>query len=167
MKTRIGLLGLFILVSALSVSDAAACGDKFIVGPAGARVEQSTVASSPARILIYRDIGSDTTSGLRDPGLVSALKEAGHTPVTADGAQGLESAMKGSSFDLVLVDYGSAKKVSDEVMTAASHPKVVPCLNRSSRRYLSEAKKQFNVVMNFPNDVAYVLQTIDKAMSQR
>lgn len=167
MKTGMSLLGLLVCVCALWFSDAAACGDKFIVGPSGARLEQPNVASMPARILIYRDITSDTTSALRDPELISALKEAGHTPVAADGTQGLEKAVKGGSFDLVLVDYASAQKVRDEIGTAASHPRVVPVLDRTSRHFLSEAKKEFRVVMNVPATVSSVLSTIDKAMSAR
>ena len=168
MKTRTSLIGLSLCVCALWFSDAAACGDKFIVGPSGARLEQpNAVASMPARILIYRDIGSDTTSALTDPQLITSLKEAGHSPVTADGAQGLEKAVKGGSFDLVLVDYASVQKVRDGVMTATSHPRVVPVLDRTSRHFLSEAKKEFRVVMNVPATVSSVLATIDKAMSAR
>ena len=167
MRTRIALIGLSVFVCAAWFSEATACGDKFIVGPAGARVEQSTIASTPARILIYRDVSSDTTSALRDPDLIAALKDAGHTPVTADGVQGLNSAVRGASFDLVLVDYASAQKVRDEIKTASSQPRVVPVLDRTSRRYLSEAKKQFNVVMNVPATVSSVLNTINKAMTQR
>jgi len=167
MKTRTSLIGLSFVVCALWFSDAAACGDKFIVGTSGARLEQPNIASIPARILIYRDIGSDTTSALRDPELISALKDAGHTPVTADGTQGLESAVQGGTFDLILVDYGSAQKVRDEINTIKSHPRVVPVLDRTARKFLSQAKKDFQVVMNVPATVSSVLTTINSAMSLR
>lgn len=167
MRTRDFLLGLSVFV-VFCFTAAEACGDKFIVGPSGARLEQPNDAvATSARILIYRDTGSDTTSALRDPELITALKEAGHTPVAADGAQGLEQAFKGGSFDLILVDYASAQKVRDEIMTSGAHSRVVPCLNRTSRHFLSDAKREFKVVMNFPADVSSVLTTIDRAMSTR
>ena len=167
MRARMSLIGLSLVVCVSWFSNAAACGDKFIVGTGGAQVEQPTVASSPARILIYRDLGSDTTSALRDPELITALKDAGHTPVIADGEQGLDKAVKGSTFDLVLVDYASAQKVRTELMTAASRPRVVPVLDRTSRQFLSAAKREFSVVMNVPATVSSVLKTIDKAMSRQ
>jgi hypothetical protein len=167
MRIRMPLVGLSVLVTALAFSVASACGDKFIVGPAGGSLEQPAVASTPARILIYRDNGADTTSALSDPDLIAALKEAGHTPVTADGTKGLENAVSRSSFDLVLVDYASAQKVREEVGTTASHPSVIPVLNRTSRQFLSAAKREFKVVMNVPATVSSVLATIDKAMSRR
>lgn len=167
MRIRILLFALSLLVSLVSFSDAAACGDKFIVGPGGVNVEQDTVASSPARILIYRDVGSDTTSGLMDPNLITALKEAGHTPVAVDGEQGLDKAIQGEAFDLVLVDYASAKKVRVDLLAATSQPRVVPVLNRTSRKFLSAAKDEFKVVMNVPATVNSVLATINKAMLLR
>jgi len=167
MTCRLFTIGLSIFALVSWHSEAVACGDKFIVGTGGAAVDESVVASTPARILIYRDLGSDTTSALSDPELLAALKNAGHTPVTANGAQGLETAVKDGSFDLVLVDYASAQKIRSGIVTATSHPSVVPVLSRTSRHYLSAARREFKVVMNVPTTVASVLATIDKAMSLR
>jgi len=165
MKKTFCLIGLALFVCVLSFSNAPACGDKFIVGPSGARLEQPNVASIPARILIYRDVTSDTTSALRDPQLIAALKDAGHTPVTAEGMEGLESSVKGGKFDLILVDYASVQKVRDELGTSTPHMRLVPVLDRTSRHFLSEAKKEFTVVMNVPATVSSVLSTINKAMT--
>ena len=167
MKMRMALIGLSILGCTLWFSNAAACGDKFIVGPSGTRLEQPIASTTSARILIYRDVGSDTTSAVRDEQLIVVLKEAGHKPVAAEGTQGLEAAVKGGSFDLILVDYASAEKVRNEVVSSPSHPSIVPVLDRTSRHLLSTAKKEFNVVLNVPATVSSVLRTIDKAMLAR
>jgi hypothetical protein len=149
------------------VSAADACGDKFIVGTAGGRPEQTLVASVPARILIYRDAPSNTASAMTDPELLSALKQAGHTAVAADGKADFESAVSSAQYDLVLVDYASAQAVRDELVKSSPAPRVVPVLDRASRKFLSAAKQNFTVVMNVPATVSSVLSTIDKAMAGR
>ena len=153
MNTRTSLIVLSLFASGAWFSDAGACGDKFIVGPGGERSEQATTASTHARILIYRDVKSDAVSGLNDPDLVAALTDAGHTTVTVEGEQDLDKAMKGGTFDLVLVDYSSAQKVRDELVVTSSHPSVVPVLDRTTRKFLSAARSEFKVVMNVPAPV--------------
>jgi len=153
------------LVSVLATPQALACGDKFIMGGSESQLERAQSVVVPAKILIYTDPSTDPSSAMFDPELMAVLKEAGHIPSQAIGREGLEKAVAETQFDVILADYGVAAKVRDDVRSKVPTSRVVPVLDRSSRQFLSTAKKDFGVVLNVPASAARLLSAIDKAMT--
>lgn len=159
---------LLVLIAAivLATPQPFACGDKFIVADEGLRNDVPLQAAKPRRVLLYRPEAPDAAACMRDPALRSSLEQAGHTVVVADGQAALSRALQSERFDVVLVEYQSAGKIRDDLKTRSTPTVVVPVLDRTARKFLSAARREFQVVLNVPTSAHRVLSTLDKAMAR-
>ena len=150
------LLGL-LLVAAV----AWACGDKLML-IMGARSSQIRPVH-PALILAYPGQTASATL-IRDLQLQPALKKAGHRIQVVEDPAGLDNALKGGKYDLVMADVANANEVSPHVLSAPSKPVLLPIAFRASKEEQSAAQKKYHCLLKAPGNPASYLAAIDQAM---
>jgi len=139
MRMPLILPGLF-LVAAV----AWACGDKLmlIMGARSARIK----SVRPALILAYPGQSASATL-IRDLQLQLAVKKAGHRIQVVEDPAGLENALKGAKYDLVVVDVANANELSQRVLSAPSKPVLLPVAFRASKEEQSAAQKKYHCLL--------------------
>ena len=111
MRMPLILPGLF-LVAAV----AWACGDKLmlVMGARSARIKPVR----PALILAYPGQNASATL-IRDLQLQPAVKKAGHRIQVVEDPAGLENALKGGKYDLVIADVANANELEPACLVGA------------------------------------------------
>jgi len=156
MRRLLILAGLF-LVAAV----AWACGDKLmlIMGARSLRIK----AVRPALILAYP--GQSASAALiRNLPLQPAVKKAGHRIQVVEDLAGLDSALKGGKYDLVMADVANAGELSQQVLSAPSKPVLLPVAFQSSKEEQSVAQKKYHCLLKAPSSPENYLGAIDQAM---
>ena len=150
-----------------------ACGDKLLVLGRGIRF-QSRHTPRAASVLLYLPPAPSGQS-LSDPNLESALREAGHTVHAVTTSEELGTALRTSSYDVVLANITNAPDVERAERTAAGDATVLPAVYllapADQRRTKQQAKadeakaaKDFGVVIEVPSRPGYYCAAVDKAM---
>jgi hypothetical protein len=165
MRRTFAFLGVLAVALATSLTDARACGDKFLVVGRGVRYQRVHAAAHPASILIYMNPASHVPAAAKDVQLEASLKQAGHTVQQVQTAGQLDDALKAKKYDVVLADIADSPGLEKQMGSAASRPSVVPILYHPTADEVSQAKKQYGCALKAPNPDP--LAAIDEAMSQR
>jgi hypothetical protein len=156
MRRPLILSGLF-LVAAV----AWACGDKLmlVMGARSSRIKPVR----PALILAYP--GQTASAALiRDLQLQSVLKKAGHRIQVVEDSAGLDNALKGGKYDLVVADVTNASGLSERVSAAPSKPVLLPVAFQASKEEQSAAQKKYHCLLKAPSHPENYLEAIDQAM---
>jgi hypothetical protein len=153
---------LLILPGLLLVAAVAwACGDKLML-VMGARSLQIRPVR-PALILAYPgQTGSATL--IRDLQLQRAVKKAGHRIQVVEDLAGLDKALKGGKYDLVMADVANANELSQRVLSAPSKPVLLPVAFQASKEVQSAAQKKYHCLLKAPGNPENYLAAIDQAM---
>jgi ABC-type amino acid transport substrate-binding protein len=156
MRRSLILPGLFLIAAV-----AWGCGDKLmlIMGARSLRIK----AGPPALILAYP--GQKASAALiRDLQLQPAVKKAGHRIQVIEDPAGLDNALKGGKYDLVLADLANANELSQRLSSAPSKPVILPVAFRASKEEQSAAQKKYHCLLKAPSNPGQYLEAIDQAM---
>src|SRR6185436_19546450 len=142
MRRLVILQGLF-LVAAVAL----ACGDKLmlVMGARSARIKPV----QPARILAFPGQTASATL-IRNLQLQPAVKKAGHRIQVVEDSAGLENALNGGKYDLVIADVANANELSQRVGSAPSKPVLLPVAFRPSKEEESAAQKKYHCLLKAP-----------------
>jgi ABC-type amino acid transport substrate-binding protein len=156
MRRSLILLGLLLLAAV-----AWACGDKLmlVMGARSSRIKPA----HPALILAYPGQTASATL-IRDLRLQPAVKKAGHRIQVVEDATGLDNALKGGKYDLVMADVANANELSQRVLSAPSKPVLLPVAFQASKEEQSAAQKKYHCLLKAPSNPENYLVAIDQAM---
>ena len=147
-----------------------ACGDKLLMLGRGIQF-QSRHSPRPAAVLLQLPAITAGSTRLSDPGLESALREAGHTVRTVVTKEELSEALRTGQFDVVVTDFSAAADLERTLAAAPIHPIVVPAVyllsstgQQQVRVDMASAAKQFNLVVQVPGRPGHYCAAVDKAM---
>jgi hypothetical protein len=159
--SRVTLLVAAILVSA-SLSDAEACGDKFLRVGRGARYQRAYVAVHPANLLLVARPGSSVAAALRE--LEPTLKRAGHKPVVVQNVSAVAAALDRGHFNLILTDIKDVPSVEGVTRTTGTKVDVLPFVEQAAPGARAAAAAGYRCVAEVPGKKAEVLGKIDELM---
>jgi hypothetical protein len=153
-----------------------ACGDKLLVLGRGIRF-QSRHTPRAASVLLYLPPAA-TGQSLSDPNLESALREAGHTVHAVTTGDELESALRGSSYDVVLTNVTNAADLERAERAVPGNAVVLPAVylvapsgqrpaKQQAKADEAKAAKEFGVVIEVPSRPGYYCAAVDKAMDMK
>ena len=145
----------------LAAAIAWGCGDKLML-VMGARASQIKPVH-PALILAYPGQAASATL-IRNLQLQSAMKKAGHRVHVVEDTTGLDVALKGGKYDLVVADVTNADEVSQHVVSAPSKPVLLPVAFRVSKEEQTAAQKKYHCLLKAPGSPENYLAAIDQAM---
>jgi hypothetical protein len=155
------VVGLIAALTATSVVDLGACGDKFLRVGRSARFRRYA-AVHPASILIYKPVNS-TPAGIEE--LKALLKQAGHRPVAVDNGTSLVGVLAAAQYDLVIVDYLDAARIKKDLQSVPSKPELLPILYKPTKAVEAEAEKQYTCLIKPHAMTKYdALAEIDRLM---
>ena len=156
MRRSLILLGMF-LVAAV----AWACGDKLmlVMGASLSRIKPV----HPALILAYPGRTASATL-IRDLQLQPAVRRAGHRIQVVEDDAGLNNALKGGKYDLVMADVANAGELSQRMLTAPSKPVLLPVAFQASKEEQAAAQKKYHCLLRAPSNAENYLAAIDQAM---
>lgn len=157
-------LGIVLVVAGFAVSEASACGDKFLVIGRGAKRVQK--ARHPASVLLYQHPGSSLETATKDMKLEARLREAGHSVDSAATSVPLKEAVGSKRYDFVLVDLADAQAAAQQLEGLAGRPAVVPVTDKATDAALASAKAEYGLVIKTGKSLSY-LPALDDAMSRR
>ena len=146
-KTMVLLSGLAGL-GLLAVSDAYACGDKFLVVGRGVKYGRTHAAVNTASILIVGNVGSQAVA--KNVKLEASLKEAGYKVRSVTDAAAADSALKSAKYDLVLADPADSSGLEEQVGGRSSKTVVVPVLYEPTADELAAAEKKYGCALKTP-----------------
>src|SRR5438477_11667180 len=109
---------LVLVVLALAVSPAFACGDKLMLLVGNARFHQIFGGSHSASILAYAPENSSVSAVVKD--LEPAVKQAGGKLFAVADSIRLAEALKTGKYDLVLADLAEAEQLEAQLKAAPS-----------------------------------------------
>jgi len=138
-----------------------ACGDKLmlVMGARGSQIKPL----HPAAILAFP--GNAASAALiRSLPSQPAFKKAGHRLQIVEDAAGLDSALKGGKFDLVVGDLANANDLSQHVSSTASKAILLPVAFQASKEEQSAAQKKYHCLLKAPGTTGNYLDAIDHAM---
>lgn len=156
MRKLLVLAGLFLVATV-----AWACGDKLmlIMGARSSRIKPAP----PALILAYPGKTASATL-IRTLQLQPALKKAGHRIQVVEDPAGLETALRGEKYDLVIADVANANELSPRLLSAPSKPVLLPVAFQASKDEQSAAQKKYHCLLKAPGNPENYLVAIDQAM---
>jgi hypothetical protein len=151
-----------LVLTALGVTRAEPCGDKFLRVGRGARYQRGYVAVRPACILLYANPRSPISPALRE--LESALRRAGHKPTIVEAPAGVAPALTTGHYNIILVGVEDLALVQAEARKAPGRIEVLPVLHAPSADARTVAEKAYHCVTEAPGKKADVLAEIDDLM---
>ena len=156
MRRLLILAGLF-LVAAVAWG----CGDKLmlIMGARSLRIKPVR----PALILAYPG-QTASAAVIRNLQLQPAVRKAGHRIHVVEDPAGLDDALKGGKYDLVMADVANANELSQRVLSASSKPVLLPVAFQASKEEQSAAQKKYHCLLKAPSNPENYLAAIDQAM---
>lgn len=160
------------LVVALAVGISAmypvaqACGDKFLMVGRGAKFQRAYASVYPGKLLIYTKPSSDPKTAIRDPQLLKALRQAGHTVSIIDGDWPLlEQAVKGGAVDIVMLDVADAPRLQPVMAASLTHPEAMYVASRSKQS--TPVDKDLSVRLKSSDGTLKYLEEIENVMKAR
>src|SRR5437867_7840510 len=150
MRKFLEALGLALIAVHLCATAGWACADKLRVLGRAIRYQQ-VAAAHPASILFY--LGPNTGSGVRDPQLQPALKQAGHKLYTVQDRAQLDEALKRGKYDIVVADIKDAEGLEELVQASPSRPAVLPVVSQTGNAEGKAATKKFLRVLRAPDKI--------------
>ncbi len=93
-----------------------------------------------------------------------AFKKAGHRFQVVEDSAGLDNALRGGKYDLVVADLENANDLSQHVSSATSKAILLPVAFQASKEEQSAAQKKFHCLLKVPGTTENYLDAIDRAM---
>lgn len=162
-----------ILVAAVALAgylagvDGFACGDKFLVIGRGPRSQRARGAVQKAAILMYLDPRGELPEAIKEEGLESDLKLAGHKVRYVTDRRAVGEELRGQRYDIVLAGIADMESLESVVGAAPSRPTLLPIVYQPTAEELEAARKRYECVMRSPGKKQHYLAVIDDAMVLR
>ena len=155
------------LTACLVAMDGLACGDKFLVIGRGLRSQRAKGAVQKAAILMYMDPRSDLPAAIKEQGLESDLKLAGHKVRVLEDRRAVGDTLRAQRYDIVLAGISDMESLERELGSAPSRPILLPIVYDPTAEELAAARQRFACVMRSPSKKQHYLAVIDDAMVLR
>jgi hypothetical protein len=144
-------------------TDLNACGDKFLRIGRSPRFK-AYAAVHRASILLFVP-PSATRSAVNE--FESALKRAGHRPLTVRTMNAFSDALGATKYDIVIAIFPDAVRLKEYAAAASSKPDVLPILDRPAKAELAEAQREYGHVLKAGATKYETLAEIDHVMQGR
>ena len=92
------------------------------------------------------------------------MKKAGHRIQVVEDPAGLDNALKGGKYDLVMADVANANELSQRMLSAPSKPVLLPVAFQASKEEQSAAQKKYHCLLKASGNSENYLTAIDQAM---
>jgi len=155
-------LALVSVLASAGISDAEACGDKFLRVGRGARYQRAYVAVYPANLLLVARPGSSLAAALKE--LEPTLKRAGHKPVVVKDPAAATAELERGRFDIVLTDMKDVRSLEAATHSAGAKVDVLPFIEQPTAEARASAEASYRCVAEVPGKKADVLGKIDELM---
>ena len=155
------------LAGCLAGADVQACGDKFLVIGRGVRAQRAKGAIHHASILMYLDPRSELPAAVRQSGLETDLKLAGHKLRSVESRGELGAALAAGDYDVVLAGLPDMTVLERQIGAGARPPILLPILYDPTPEELAAAQRRYRCVMRSPGKKQHFLALIDEAMVLR
>jgi hypothetical protein len=153
--------------AALLAGVAFPCGDKLMLLVGGAGFRQVYSGSRPASILAYAPPTSRIGPVVQELERLPALKEAGHRFYAVQDKAGLEQALTGGKYDLLLADLADAADLEQRFAADRTRPVLVPVVFKPTKTDAAAVKNKFSYVLKAPAKPIDYLEAIDRAVELR
>ncbi len=157
-RTTAAVLGALAMGAALLASDAAACGDKFLVIGRGAK--RVAKARHPAAIALYLHTGSPLAAVAKEMRLEKTLRDAGHKVEVVPDETTLQAALASRRLNFVIADWADAQGLT---LPDAHSPRIVPVVRANEMTPVSFG---YPLVIRAGKSLSY-LSALDAAMGQQ
>ncbi len=158
MRRTLVLLGLLVAGS-VGISDALACGDKFLVGNSGARYMRPENNVQPGNVVIYA-VGVEDWDAKRE-----ALSQAGNTVVVTGAIDEFWELVRQQNVNVAMLPAEDARAHRDDLVSISPDLVVLPYVEFGSRSELSETKREFGRVLQTPATVKKVNTAVYKSLA--
>jgi hypothetical protein len=136
-----------------------ACGDKLMLVMGSSQLR----ALRSAAILVYP--GQSANAALiRSLQSQPAFKKAGYRLQLVEDSAGLDNALRGGKYDVLVADVSDANELSQQVSLAASKPVLLPVAFKASKEEQSAALKKYHCLLKAPGSPDNYLDAMDHAM---
>jgi len=147
----------FITFSVFS-STVFACGESVFRAGKGVHYRAFT-APIPGTVLVYARTDGDRV-------VAESLRQAGHDVYVVESDDELATTMQNQAFDVVVAPYGVRDAVKTTASQSASHPDLIPVLDKGSAD-MRTAKAEFDDVVTSDDDVRAYLKAIHHSLKAR
>lgn len=151
------------LLTLTAFSDAAGCGDKFLVTSRATRFRRAPMVRPPAAILVYANPQSALPKALTNVPIEATLRKAGYQPSSVSTREELEAALQTRSWDVVVADLGEAQGLQSRITSGGAL--LLPVAYHASATVVTQAKKQYLVLLTAPTRIEAFLETVDDAVA--
>jgi len=166
MRTWAGLFIAGLTIAGIGSQAVMACGDKFLLVGRGVSFGHAYAAIHPASILLVLPPKSVKSAAVRDSGLLSALKLAGHRVEVVQQPANLADVLGRSRHDIVLAERADASDVGEAAASAAqTRPSIVSVVEDPVGP--SQTGSQGDYVLKAPQRLSQILSLLDDVMKAR
>jgi hypothetical protein len=166
MRSWAGLFIACLIMSAIASQALSACGDKFLLVGRGVSFRRVYAAIHPASILLVLPAKSVKSAAVRDSGLLSALKLAGHRVEVVQQPANLADVLGRSRHDIVLAESADASAAGEAAASAAqTRPSIVSVVEDSAGE--PQTATQGEYVLKAPQRLPQILGLLDDVMKAR
>ena len=168
MRTWVALSFACLTLGGIGSQAVSACGDKFLLVGRGVSFRQAYAAIHPASILVVLPPKSVKSAAVRDSGLLSALKLAGHRVEVVQQPANLAEVLKRSRHDIVLAERADALAVGEAAaLGTQAKPSIVAVVENPTSAELAAALQQLEYVLKAPQRLPQILNLLDDVMKAR
>lgn len=168
MKTWVALTLAGLTIVGIGSQVVSACGDKFLLVGRGVTFRRAYAAIHPASILIVLPAKTVKSAAVRDSGLLTALKMAGHHVEVVQQPANLSEILGQSRHDIILAERADASAIRDVAAAGGqSKPSLVGVLENPSSVELTAARQQLEYVLKTPQSLPQILNLVDDVMKAR
>ncbi len=147
-----------ILICFLSGSQAAACGDKFLVVGRGLRYDRAYPAKHPSSVVIYMEDAKVSHQ------LELILKSSGHKVRSISDEAGLFSTLQSAKFDVVLIPLSHVAELGNRILITPGKPAVLPVTLKMSKE---DENKEQQCILKINGKKRHPVEVIDQVMEAR
>jgi hypothetical protein len=167
MRAQAGLLLACLTIGGIGSQAVSACGDKFLLVGRGVSFRHAYAAIHPASILLVLPAKSVKSAAIRDSGLLSALKLAGHRVEVVQQPANLADVLGRSRHDIVLAERADAASAEEAAASVAqAKPSIVSVVEGASSAEAQTAPPG-EYVLKAPQRLPQILNLLDDVMKAR
>jgi hypothetical protein len=144
-----------------------ACGDKFLMIGKGAKFRQAYAAIYPASVVVVALPQRESGKALRDPRLLTDLKQAGHQVAVVEDERALAQALTSGRVDVLLTDAADADRMAALAIDAPTRPHVLPVMFKPTKQQLSAVEARYKQSVKSGDRSIKYLSAIEDVMKAK
>lgn len=144
-----------------------ACGDKFLMIGKGAKFRQAYAAIYPASVVVVALPQRESGKALRDPRLLSDLKQAGHQVAVVEDDRALAHTLTFGRPDVLLADAADADRLAALADSAPTRPKVLPVMFNPTKQQISGVEARYKQNLKSGDRSIKYLSAIEDVMKAK